>query len=74
MEVIAYFECSFEDESPSSAEANSSVKQAPNLLLVKVKRSGLVLLTLPKGSFVDPVGIVSHVNQSLESGVLKRPV
>uniref|UniRef100_A0A7C9CLD1 Uncharacterized protein n=1 Tax=Opuntia streptacantha TaxID=393608 RepID=A0A7C9CLD1_OPUST len=56
------------------SKANSSVKQAPNLLLVKVTRSGLVLLTLPKGSFVDPVGIVSHVNQSLESGVLKRPV
>ncbi|KAJ8432994.1 hypothetical protein Cgig2_029444 [Carnegiea gigantea] len=62
------------DESLSSAEADSSVKQTPNLLLVKVTRSGLVLLIFPKGSSLDPVGIVSLVNQSLESGVLKRPL
>lgn len=62
------------DESPSSAEANSSVKRTPNLLLVKVTRSGLVLLTFPNGSSLDPVGIVSHVNQCLESGVLKPPL
>lgn len=62
------------DESPLPAETNSSVKQTPNLVLVKVTRSGLVLFTFPKGSSLDPVGVVSHINQSLESGALKRPL
>lgn len=62
------------DESPSSGKSDSFVKQTPTLLLVKVTRSGLVLFTFPKGSSSDPVHIVSHINQSIESGALKRPV
>ncbi|KAH9618280.1 hypothetical protein KSS87_005188 [Heliosperma pusillum] len=59
-------------ESTSSGTADNSIKQA--LALVKVTRSGLVLFTFPKGSTCDPVRIVSLVNQSLESGSLKRPL
>ncbi|XP_074309033.1 uncharacterized protein LOC141643681 [Silene latifolia] len=61
-------------ESTSSGTADNSIKQALNLVLVKVTRSGLVLFTFPKGSTCDPVRIASLVNQSLESGSLKRPL
>ncbi|KAK9749803.1 hypothetical protein RND81_02G151500 [Saponaria officinalis] len=62
------------NESTSSEIADNAVKEALNLVLMKVTRSGLVLFTFPKGSTCDPVRIVSLVNQSLESGSLKRPL
>lgn len=62
------------DDSQSFGATDDFGKQTPNLLLVKVTKSGLVLFTFPKGSSTDPVSIVSHVNQSLESGELKRPL
>ncbi|XP_021727939.1 uncharacterized protein LOC110695054 [Chenopodium quinoa] len=62
------------DDSQSFRVTNDSAKQTPSLLLVKVTRSGLVLFTFPKGSSFDPVSIVTQLNQSLESGELKRPL
>ncbi|KNA16586.1 hypothetical protein SOVF_087870 [Spinacia oleracea] len=62
------------DGSQSFGATDDSVKQTPSLLLVKVTRNGLVLFTFPKGSSFDPVSIVTDVNQSLESGALKRPL
>ncbi|KAL9241725.1 hypothetical protein vseg_015801 [Gypsophila vaccaria] len=67
-------ECEPNNESTSSEVADNSVNEASNLVLVKMTRSGLVLFTFPKGSTCDPVRIVSLVNQSLESGSLKRPL
>lgn len=61
-------------DSQSFGLTDVSVKQTSNLLLVKVTRSGLVLFTFPKGSSFDPVSIVSHINQSLDSGEIKRPL
>lgn len=62
------------DESQSVGLTESSVKQTPSLMLVKLTGSGLLLFTFAKGVSFDPVSIVSHVNQSLESGELKRPL
>ncbi|KAL2906948.1 Flagellar L-ring protein 2 [Bienertia sinuspersici] len=61
-------------KSELSKDESHSVKQTPNLVLVKVTRSGLLLFTFPKGHSFDPVSIVCDVNRSLESGASKRPL
>ncbi|XP_057543721.1 uncharacterized protein LOC130823120 [Amaranthus tricolor] len=61
-------------ETQSSETMDNSVNETSNLKLVKVTRSGLLLFIFSKDSLFDPVSIVSDINQSLESGALKRPL
>ncbi|KAF5208247.1 hypothetical protein FRX31_002169 [Thalictrum thalictroides] len=43
------------------------------LSLVKLTKSGLLLLTFPRNDFSDTTNIVSNIFQCLDSGNLKRP-
>lgn len=55
--------------------ADTSVQSdSINLSLVKLARSGLLLLTFPAENSPETVAIVSDIFQSLESGSLKSPL
>ncbi|GAB4848164.1 hypothetical protein Ancab_002831 [Ancistrocladus abbreviatus] len=62
------------DADLSSDKTEGDLEQKRTLSLVKLTRSGLLLFTVPKDNFLDVVDIVSDINQSLESGALKRPL
>lgn len=57
-----------------SSETTENVKRRPALSLVKLTRSGLLLLTFPSNSFHHVVDILSDMFLSLGSGKLKLPL
>lgn len=59
------------DDSLATTDANA--EKVSGLSLVKLTRSGLVLLTFPADNSVDTVDILSNIFQSLESGTSKLP-
>lgn len=56
------------------AESGTSMEKSDILSLVKLTRSGLVLLKFPFDKSPAVVDIVSQIFQSLESGILKSPL
>ncbi|GMI75236.1 hypothetical protein like AT1G09290 [Hibiscus trionum] len=60
----------------SSISANTDKSEAPEfvLSLVKLTRSGLLLLTIPVENSLDTIDVVSKIFCDLESGSLKSPL
>ena len=58
------------------SSANTDKSEAPDfvLSLVKLTRSGLLLLTFPGENSLDTIDIVSKIFRDLESGSLKSPL
>lgn len=62
------------DDHFSSAKTDKSGAPDFVLSLVKLTRSGLLLLTFPGENPLDTIDIVSDIFQDLESGSLKSPL
>ncbi|KAL9269690.1 hypothetical protein AKJ16_DCAP17937 [Drosera capensis] len=60
--------------SSSNDKVDDQIEGKHALSLVKLPKSGLLLLTLADGSTLDPVDVVSKVKNSLECGALKSPL
>ncbi|KVH88293.1 hypothetical protein Ccrd_024193 [Cynara cardunculus var. scolymus] len=58
----------------SSSKSDANIERSDPLSLVKLTKSGLLLLTFSCGHCPDVVDIVSNIMQSLESGSLKAPL
>ena len=58
----------------SSPKSDANIERSDPLSLVKLTKSGLLLLTFSCGHCPDVVDIVSKIMQSLESGSLKAPL
>ncbi|KAF8407493.1 hypothetical protein HHK36_006627 [Tetracentron sinense] len=58
----------------SFLKRDANVERDLVLSLVKLTRSGLILLTFPRNNFHDTVDIVSNVFHTLESGTLRSPL
>ncbi|KAG1355292.1 hypothetical protein COCNU_07G014040 [Cocos nucifera] len=63
-----------EDARLGSSETTENVKGRPDLSLVKLTRSGLLLFTFPSNNFHHVVDILSDMFLSLGSGKLKLPL
>ncbi|KAK6921539.1 THUMP domain [Dillenia turbinata] len=61
-------------ETPSSHGKTEKSIEDLVLSLVKLTRSGLILLTFPKDNSGDTVDIVAKIHQSLKSGSLRPPL
>ncbi|KAE9618494.1 hypothetical protein Lal_00047548 [Lupinus albus] len=61
-------------KSLSTNKAEALTSGVPSLSLVKLTKSGLLLLTFPNNNFPNTVNILSNIIQALESGTLNLPV
>ncbi|XP_062173142.1 uncharacterized protein LOC133878580 isoform X2 [Alnus glutinosa] len=57
-----------------TSRVDTNLNRDPVLSLVKLTRSGLLLLTFPRDTPADTVGIVSNIMESLESGISRSPL
>lgn len=57
-----------------SGNMDSIEEKGSVLSLVKLTRSGLLLLTFARENSPDPVAIVSNIFQCVESGSLRSPL
>ncbi|KAM0945215.1 putative THUMP domain-containing protein [Dioscorea sansibarensis] len=62
------------EASMTSSETDDSAKASPSLSLVKLTRSGLLLLTFPSDDIHQTVDTLSCIFHSLGSGKLKAPI
>ncbi|XP_022776526.1 uncharacterized protein LOC111318125 [Durio zibethinus] len=62
------------DDCFSSAKTDKSEAEDFVLSLVKLTKSGLLLLTFPRENSLDTIDIVSDIFRDLESGSLKSPL
>ncbi|GAB2230066.1 hypothetical protein Droror1_Dr00014322 [Drosera rotundifolia] len=60
--------------SSSDDKVDDQLEGKNALSLVKLMKSGLLLLTLSNGSSLDPVEVLSKLKHSLECGALKSPL
>ncbi|CAK7326892.1 unnamed protein product [Dovyalis caffra] len=62
------------DDCLSLVKADTPVERGFVLSLVKLTKSGLVLLTFPRDNSSVTIDVVSNIFQCLESGILKSPL
>ncbi|KAJ0038544.1 hypothetical protein Pint_22553 [Pistacia integerrima] len=62
------------DDCSSHSKVDTNTEYDFDMSLVKLKRSGLLLLTFPRENSYNIVGVVSNIVQSLDSGTLKSPL
>ncbi|KAJ0096259.1 hypothetical protein Patl1_15699 [Pistacia atlantica] len=62
------------DDCSSHSKVDTNTEYDFDMSLVKLTRSGLLLLTFPRENSYNVVGVVSNIVQSLDSGTLKSPL